>query len=71
LQAVQELQFPLEAHRRNHGRDRGSQVPDPPGPAPKPIAVTGGTGIYRDVRGEGTLVEFGKHKGSITFRLTK
>jgi hypothetical protein len=32
--------------------------------------VTGGSGIYRNARGEGTLVEYGNRKGSITFHLT-
>src|SRR3954465_11984166 len=41
----------------------------PPGPAPKPLAITGGTGAYRYARGQGTLVEYGKRNGSVTFRL--
>ena len=44
-----------------------------PGPAPKPLAVTGGTGEYRGARGDGTLVEYGKNKGdrgSVSFRFT-
>jgi hypothetical protein len=40
-----------------------------PGPAPKALAVTGGTGIYRNVGGDGTLVEFGNGKGKLTFHL--
>ena len=40
-----------------------------PGPAPKPIAVTGGTGAYRAVGGEGTLVEFGDETGTLTLEL--
>ena len=40
-----------------------------PGPAPKPLALTGGTGAYRNVGGEGTLVEFGNDKGSLTLHV--
>jgi hypothetical protein len=39
------------------------------GPPPKHLAVTGGTGIYQNVRGQATLVEFGNDKGSVTFQL--
>jgi len=40
-----------------------------PGPAPKDLALTGGTGAYRNVGGEGTLVEFGEdNRGSLTLR---
>jgi len=45
------------------------QVPISPGPAPKDIAVTGGTGIYRAIGGDGTLVEFGNGKGRLTLRV--
>jgi len=39
-------------------------------PAPrKQLAVTGGTGIYRDAGGEGTLVEFGNGTGRLTLHL--
>ena len=38
-----------------------------PGPAPKDLALTGGTGTYRNAGGDGTLVEFGEdNKGSLT-----
>ena len=40
-----------------------------PGPAPKPLALTGGTGIYRNIGGDGTLVEFGNGKGKLTLHL--
>src|SRR4051794_17596440 len=40
-----------------------------PGPAPKDLALTGGTGAYRNVGGEATLVEFGNGKGSLTMRV--
>ncbi len=40
-----------------------------PGPAPKPIALTGGTGAYRSIGGEGTLVEFGDETGTLTLEL--
>ena len=40
-----------------------------PGPAPKPIALTGGTGAYRGIGGEGTLVEFGDETGTLTLEV--
>lgn len=40
-----------------------------PGPAPKAIALTGGTGAYSGIGGEGTLVEFGNSKGSLTLNV--
>jgi hypothetical protein len=40
-----------------------------PGPAPKPIALTGGTGTYRNAGGEGTLVEFGNGTGRLTLHV--
>ena len=36
------------------------------GPAPRELALTGGTGSYRNAGGEGTLVEFGNGKGRMT-----
>ena len=39
------------------------------GPTPKQLAVTGGTGIYRNVGGDGTLVEFGPVHGKLTLHL--
>jgi hypothetical protein len=39
------------------------------GPTPKDLALTGGTGAYRDVGGDGRLVEFGNDKGSLTLRV--
>jgi hypothetical protein len=39
------------------------------GPAPREIAVTGGTGRYRNAGGEGTLVEFGNGKGRMTLQV--
>jgi len=40
------------------------------GPPPvKHLAVTGGTGIYRNVGGEVTLVEFGSARGKLTLHL--
>jgi hypothetical protein len=45
------------------------QFASSPGPAPKAIALTGGTGAYRDAGGEGTLVEFGNGKGSLTLNV--
>jgi hypothetical protein len=41
-----------------------------PGPAPKNLALTGGTGIYRNISGEGTLVEFGTgNRGKLTLHV--
>jgi hypothetical protein len=40
-----------------------------PGPKPKDLAVTGGTGIYRNAGGDGTLVEFGNGKGKLTLHV--
>lgn len=40
-----------------------------PGPAPREVAVTGGTGIYRNAGGDGTLVEFGPVKGKLTLHV--
>jgi hypothetical protein len=40
-----------------------------PGPAPKQLAVTGGTGTYRNVGGDRTLVEFGPVHGKLTLHL--
>jgi hypothetical protein len=42
-----------------------------PGPAPKPIALTGGTGAYRNVGGDATLVEFGSRTGMFTLHLLR
>jgi hypothetical protein len=39
------------------------------GPAPREIALTGGTGIYRSAGGEGTLVEFGNGRGRMTLQV--
>ncbi len=40
-----------------------------PGPKPKDLALTGGTGTYRNAGGDGTLVEFGNGKGRLTLRV--
>ena len=40
------------------------------GPPPtKHIALTGGTGLYRNVGGQATLVEFGSTRGRLTIHL--
>jgi hypothetical protein len=39
------------------------------GPAPRELALTGGTGSYRNAGGEGTLVEFGNGKGRMTLHV--
>lgn len=40
-----------------------------PGPGAKPIALTGGTGIYRNIGGDGTFVEFGNGTGRLTLHV--
>jgi Allene oxide cyclase barrel like domain len=37
----------------------------------KQFAITGGTGRYQDASGQGTLVEFGNGRGSLTLRLRR
>jgi hypothetical protein len=39
------------------------------GPEPREIALTGGTGAYRNAGGEGTLVEFGNDRGRMTLHV--
>ena len=39
------------------------------GPTPKDVAVTGGTGTFRNVGGDGSLVEFGDETGKLTLNL--
>jgi allene oxide cyclase-like protein len=39
------------------------------GPEPRQIALTGGTGRYRNAGGEGTLVEFGNGRGRMTLHV--
>ena len=46
-----------------------AQTPAIPGPAPKDLALTGGTGTYRNIGGDGTLVEFGPVNGKLTLRV--
>jgi hypothetical protein len=40
-----------------------------PGPKPKDLALTGGTGAYGNAGGDGTLVEFGNGNGKLTLHL--
>ncbi len=49
--------------------DITGQFATSPGPDPKPLALTGGTGAYRDIGGEGTLVEFGDETGTLTLEV--
>ena len=51
------------------GGDITAQFATSPGPAPKPLALTGGTGTYRNAGGEGTLVEFGNDTGRLTLHV--
>jgi hypothetical protein len=47
------------------GGNLAGQAPISLGPAPKDVSVTGGTGTYRNIGGDGTLVEFGNGKGRL------
>jgi len=49
--------------------DITGQFATSPGPAPKPIALTGGTGTYRNIGGDATLVEFGDGTGTLTLEV--
>jgi hypothetical protein len=51
------------------GRNIAAQTVATAGPIPKQLALTGGTGIYRTVGGDGTLVEFGNGKGRLTLHV--
>jgi allene oxide cyclase-like protein len=51
------------------GGNIAAQFANAPGPAPKDLALTGGTGTYRNVGGDGTLVEFGNSKGSLALHV--
>ena len=51
------------------GGNIAAQFASAAGPAPKDLALTGGTGTYRNVGGDGTLVEFGNDKGSLTLHV--
>jgi hypothetical protein len=46
-----------------------AQAPAVIGPAPKQLAITGGTGIYDNAGGDGTLVEFGPVHGKLTLHV--
>jgi len=51
------------------GGNIAAQFPSTAGPTPKDLALTGGTGTYHNIGGDGTLVEFGNGKGSLTLRV--
>ena len=51
------------------GGNIAAQFPAIAGPIPKQLALTGGTGIYRNIGGDGTLVEFGNGKGRLTLHV--
>lgn len=51
------------------GGDIAAQFVAVQGPTPKDVAVTGGTGAFRNVGGDGSLVEFGDGTGKLTFQL--
>ena len=56
-----------EGIRLQHGTITAQFLNAPP--PTKQIAVTGGTGTYKNVGGDGTLVEFGNGKGSLTLHV--
>jgi len=47
------------------------QFASSPGPAPKAIAITGGTGTYLNVGGEGSLVELENNMGTLTLNVLR
>jgi hypothetical protein len=51
------------------GGDITAQCVTGPGGAPKPIALTGGTGTYRNIGGDGTVVGFGNGTGRLTLHV--
>jgi hypothetical protein len=56
-----------EGIRLQHGTITAQFLNAPP--PTKQIAVTGGTGTYRNAGGDGTLVEFGNGEGSLTLHV--
>ena len=54
---------------RLRGGDVAVQFVAVQGPTPKDVAVTGGTGTFRNVGGDGSLVEFGDGTGKLTLNL--
>jgi haloalkane dehalogenase len=60
---------PLTEIEMDYYREPYSRPTAIPGPAPKQLAVTGGTGSFGNAGGDGTLVEFGNGKGKLTLHL--
>jgi hypothetical protein len=56
---------------RLQGGNIAAQFVAIPGPTPKDVALTGGTGSYRNVGGAGTLVEFGNGNGRLTLHVLR
>jgi allene oxide cyclase-like protein len=56
-----------EVIRLQHGTITAQFLNAPP--PTKQLAVTGGAGAYRNVGGDGTLIEFGNGKGTLTLHL--
>jgi hypothetical protein len=67
VDASQALANCIEVVRLRHGTITTQFLNAPP--PRKHLAVTGGTGIYGDAGGEGTLVEFGDGTGRLTLHL--
>ena len=61
----EQLQWRIPAAQRRHHRP----VRHRSRPGAKPIALTGGTGTYRNIGGDGTLVEFGNGRGRLTHHI--
>ena len=66
---TQELAANFSMVIRLPGGDLTGQFVAVQGPAPREIALTGGTGRYRSAGGEGTLVEFGNGRGRMTLHV--
>lgn len=48
-----------------------TQFETAPGPGAKPIALTGGSGIYSNIGGDGSLLEFGNGTGRLTLHILR
>jgi hypothetical protein len=67
---TQELLANCSAVIRLPGGDIAAQFVAISGPTPRELALTGGTRVYRNVGGEGTLVEFAVgNRGSLTLHV--
>jgi len=67
VDASQPLAYCTEVIRLKQGTITAEGLTGPP--PRKHLAITGGTGIYRNAGGEATLVEFGSTMGRLTLHL--